>query len=162
MAPVEIWKIPLRQPATERADSHAALRVISAARPGAALSLSHTDGLALVATSSEPVGVDVESLGNAPSCSQELADLIMLTLSPRERLHVLAAGRQAAVRWLALWTRKEAFLKARGEALTSSAICDIDAFARGVRELKLGPGFVGAVAAAEETSPILHKNYADA
>lgn len=159
MATVEIYEVLLPSARTARAKSHAALRAIAAARPGSALSLSHTDGLALIAIAGGRVGVDVEHVTNRPA-DADLEDLVALTLAEHERA---ALGPAGPLGWLQLWTRKEAVLKATGpSSLVDSAIRDIDAFADGARELELGPDHVGAVAVAAGASRIVQRRWRDA
>jgi 4'-phosphopantetheinyl transferase len=156
---VELWEVPLHRPARARADSHAALRTISARRPDARTSLSHTDGLALVALGTCEVGVDVEHVGNAPD-PEELEDLALLTLSEREATALARVGAaERPLRWLALWTRKEAVLKAAGSTIGDPAIRDIDAFGAGVLELRPGRDYVGAVAIGDPGSAIVHRRH---
>jgi phosphopantetheinyl transferase len=134
MATVEIWHIPLATIETGREDSHTALTTLRRRTRGRTLSLSHTDGLALIAVADCAVGVDVEHVRAVPT-GEELEDLALLTLSDAERSALAAAERGAAgVLWLQLWTRKEAVLKAAGGLLGDRAISAIDAFADGVHE----------------------------
>ncbi|MQS36393.1 4'-phosphopantetheinyl transferase family protein [Streptomyces katsurahamanus] len=83
--------------------------------PGGAVhfSLSHTEGIVLIALASAPVGVDVESV---PS-PKTIAD-IAGQLHPRERdeLAALPAGDRAPA-FARCWTRKESVLKAIGVGL---------------------------------------------
>lgn len=159
MGIVEIWQVELPAPQTERADSHAALRAIAATIPDASLTLSHTDGLALVAAAPCSVGVDIENLAAVPD-AEELEDLAALTLSDRER-HALGVARSAVAgqAWLQLWTRKEAALKAAGAALGDPAIRDIDAFSHSVRNLDLPAGYVGALAVADPGLRVVRRTY---
>jgi hypothetical protein len=164
MNTVELWEVRLGAPATARAQSHAALRDIVARGAGRAstVSLSHTDGLALVAVSDCPIGVDVEHVGGAPA-DEELEDLATLTLSNRERRELEAVGRtERPARWLQLWTRKEAALKARGPWLVDPAIRDIDALARGISDLDLGCDYVGAIAVDGPAAPVVRRVYRSA
>ncbi len=159
MAIVEIWKVPLPRTDTARAESHAALRHISADRRGLATSLSHSEQLALVAVAKRPVGVDLEHIGNAPTV-EDLDDLAFLTLSEHERRHLVAApAERQAIEWLQLWTRKEAVLKAGGRAAADAAIRDLDALGAGVRELDVAPGYVGALATTGDDDGIVWRTY---
>jgi 4'-phosphopantetheinyl transferase len=162
MTTVEIWEVTLGSERTARAESHAAVRAISDARRGACVSLSHTDGLALVAVADCAVGVDVEHLAAAPT-HEELDDLAALTLSEREH-HALAVVDRCArpARWLKLWTRKEAALKAAGTSLGDLAIRDIDGLAAGVRELDLAGQYVGAVAVGDPDARLVRRVYSGA
>jgi 4'-phosphopantetheinyl transferase len=92
-----------------RGASLASLRHTPAGRPTLALpvhfSLSHCEGRVLCALSSQgPVGIDVEALGSL------VAAEFPSYLSPAERSW---AGHDAA-RFYAIWTRKEAVVKAAG------------------------------------------------
>lgn len=132
MATIEIWEVPLRTPRMARAESHGALRAIANTRQHDSLSLSHTDGLALVAVAGCAVGVDVEHLDGAPT-EEELDELAALTLSDREERELAATVPEGRpVRWLQLWTRKEAVFKATGASLGDPAIHDIDGLVEGV------------------------------
>ncbi|MGW1884450.1 4'-phosphopantetheinyl transferase family protein [Streptomyces sp. NPDC001970] len=92
-------------------------------------SLSHSHGLALVAVSAKPVGVDVEQV---PSVQR--ADLCIPSLHPAEREELALLPTEERRRaFTALWTRKEAYLKATGTGLGR----DLSADYLGERE---GPG----------------------
>ena len=83
--------------------------------PGLQFNLSHSDGLALVAVArGRRVGVDVERIRS--DFSQEM---LARCFSPQEQkeLQALPAHLQS-LGFLNCWTRKEAYLKARGEGLT--------------------------------------------
>jgi 4'-phosphopantetheinyl transferase len=78
--------------------------------------LSHTDGLiACAVTPERDVGVDVEYVGR-PTRVMELAPSVFAPpeLTSLQRLH---PGEQRA-RFFALWTLKEAYIKARGKGLS--------------------------------------------
>src|SRR5438132_347383 len=112
MTIIEIWEVALRSPQTARADSHDALRIIAERRRSWAISLSHTRGLALVAVAEQSIGVDVEHREATPA-KDELPDLSYVTLSAYEQHHLdCVAPDLRPARWLQLWTRKEAVLKA--------------------------------------------------
>ncbi|MGH3245953.1 MAG: 4'-phosphopantetheinyl transferase family protein [Trebonia sp.] len=75
-------------------------------------SLSHTDGLALIAVSAADVGVDVELIRAAP-----LADgLIARCLTAAERAAVAGAD-DPTTAFLRYWTAKESYLKGLGIGL---------------------------------------------
>jgi 4'-phosphopantetheinyl transferase len=85
------------------------------ARAQTHFSLSHGEDLALVAVArGRRIGVDVERIRSGIS-----QDVIARCFSPRERseLHGLPPAQQT-VAFFTCWTRKEAYLKARGEGLT--------------------------------------------
>ncbi|WP_329376711.1 4'-phosphopantetheinyl transferase superfamily protein [Streptomyces sp. NBC_01351] len=76
-------------------------------------SLSHADGLCLLAFAATTVGVDVEPVP-APAVAEELA----AALHPRESAELLALPPVQRTRAFArLWTRKEAYLKGLGTGL---------------------------------------------
>jgi 4'-phosphopantetheinyl transferase len=105
------------------------------------VSLSHSDGLAAVAvTTAGEVGVDVERV--APW--DDTLDSEVLT--PAERRAVLAASDRDRA-FTALWTRKEALLKATGTGLLVPPAA-VGAAAPGrahVADVDAGPGYAGAV-----------------
>ncbi|WP_399082635.1 4'-phosphopantetheinyl transferase family protein [Streptomyces sp. BBFR2] len=81
-------------------------------------SLSHGDGLALLALASAPVGVDIERVPAARTAADAAE-----ALHPAERAELArlpADGRPAA--FARCWTRKEAYLKATGEGLSGTAL----------------------------------------
>jgi 4'-phosphopantetheinyl transferase len=126
--------------------------------------LTHAHGLALVAvTKGREVGIDVEQI-RIDVASKALAERLF---APQEvtALQGLPISMQAAAFFRA-WTRKEAYLKARGEGLTSPLNQFAVSLAPGepakllwvqgddqetsrwsLRHLEPGPGFVGALAA---------------
>jgi 4'-phosphopantetheinyl transferase len=85
---------------------------------GIDFNVSHTDGLAVFAfTAGCEVGVDVERIRPLPDmqsiadrffCSEEAAELMLLTANQREHGFYLC------------WTRKEAYIKAIGDGLSAS------------------------------------------
>lgn len=81
-------------------------------------SLSHTDGLALVALAGRPVGVDVERL---PSAATAMDVSSSLHPSERAELERMAAAERPAA-FARCWTRKEAYLKGTGEGLAGEAL----------------------------------------
>ncbi len=139
-------------------NEHGKPRLIDAGSDAIAFNLSHSEGLALYALArGREVGVDVERV------RRDLGDdaIAELFFSPREAACLRALPpviRPAA--FFALWTRKEAYVKAHGDGLTS----DLDAFTvsldpgrsvvlagDGVREwsiepLVVGSGFAAAIA----------------
>ncbi|MET9433231.1 4'-phosphopantetheinyl transferase superfamily protein [Streptomyces sp. NPDC006551] len=83
-------------------------------------SLSHCEGLSLLAFATTPVGVDVEPVPDAAAVA-EVADV----LHPREAAEL--AGLPAAVRpsaFARVWTRKEAYLKGTGVGLSADPAAD--------------------------------------
>lgn len=83
--------------------------------PGLRFNLSHTDGLAVCAVALDRViGVDVENLNHSPSL-----DIARSFFAPSEAdyLDSLPEDRRANA-FFALWTLKEAYIKARGDSLS--------------------------------------------
>jgi 4'-phosphopantetheinyl transferase len=132
--------------------------------PGLRLSLSHSEQLALLAVSNSTVGVDIEDL--AASEDSGLTDVAELTLSPSE----LAALEQTSPRergraWLRSWTRREAVLKAKPDALTDRSISDLDVtrdtvLDLSVGDLDVGPRYVAAIASGLSEPNIVWKELA--
>jgi phosphopantetheinyl transferase len=81
-------------------------------------SLSHTRGcVACAITSSAPIGLDVERIDQS-QCAQEIADRYF---SKREAAWLLQSPDELRnIRFVELWTLKEAFLKALGIGLSAS------------------------------------------
>ncbi|WP_330176897.1 4'-phosphopantetheinyl transferase superfamily protein [Streptomyces sp. NBC_01498] len=80
---------------------------------GPHFSLSHCAGITLVGIADVPVGVDVERLPGRRTVERCLA-----RLHPRERAELLRVRRaELPLAFCRLWTRKEAYLKARGTGL---------------------------------------------
>jgi 4'-phosphopantetheinyl transferase len=125
--------------------------------------LSHAEDLMLVVIcQGYDVGVDVERLRPSP----EMADLAseFLTRPELDRL-ALVDEPERLVTMYRMWTRKEAWLKARGVGLSVPLEClDVEfprdgcwtlgaagewdsGFVGGLHDLKPAPGYVGAVAA---------------
>ncbi|WP_328380536.1 4'-phosphopantetheinyl transferase superfamily protein (plasmid) [Streptomyces sp. NBC_00440] len=76
-------------------------------------SLSHCDGICLLAFAAAPVGVDVEKV-----FSPAVADEVGPILHPREAAELRAySGPDRAVAFARVWTRKEAYLKGLGTGL---------------------------------------------
>jgi 4'-phosphopantetheinyl transferase len=109
-------------------------------------SLSHADGLALVAIAAQAeVGVDVERLRPVPEAG-DIADGFF-TATEAGALAALPPGRRDAA-FLRCWTRKEAWLKARGCGLAGGMNLPLSGEERRWSWLApaLAPGYVGAVA----------------
>ncbi|MGH8671836.1 MAG: 4'-phosphopantetheinyl transferase family protein [Burkholderiales bacterium] len=119
--------------------------------------LSHADDLALVAVShGRQLGVDIEHLRS----NVEALAIARRFFSPREFAALSALSPQAReVAFFELWTRKEAYAKARGDGLTDALQFDTDSLSppfadkgEGLRHWSLcdlapNPGFAGAVVA---------------
>jgi len=133
--------------------------------------VSHTDGLALLAFAKRrAIGVDVENMGR----ETEVEQLAERFFSPTERRALRQlSGEKLKEAFFRCWTRKEAYIKAKGDGLAlpldqfdvSIAAGDRDALlatrpdpAESARwtisDVFLGPGYAAAVAvAANEQNP---------
>jgi len=128
---------------------------------GLSFNLSHSGQLALVAVTSEEVGVDVEKARRLDSLMQ----IAERHFSDREfgALRALAQG-DRELAFYRCWTRKEAYIKALGEGLSLAldsfevSICEQAEFvachdgredpaAWSMLDVSPGAGYVGAVAA---------------
>lgn len=114
---------------------------------GLDFSISHSGGLALIAVGrGRRVGADVEHV-------RRRTDVLAIargSLSPRERHTIESQGSDEARRnaFFRCWTRKEAYLKARGVGLAGGL--DTDPEHTGgwqIRSLRAPPGYMAAVAA---------------
>ncbi|GAA2258826.1 4'-phosphopantetheinyl transferase superfamily protein [Streptomyces amakusaensis] len=115
-------------------------------------SLSHTQGLVLIALAPVPVGADVENLPSATT-----VDEIAGELHPGERAELaeLPAG-ERPLAFARCWTRKEAVLKASGVGLNEDlARTHVGAGPRPVQvagwrlsDVPVDPGYAAAVAVA--------------
>jgi len=127
------------------------------------LSLSHSDGLALVAVASTPVGVDVEMLATTDGAGDELESMAEMTLSPHELALFRATAPEGQARsWLRSWTRKEAWMKACGRGIADQVLSEIDVSADSLNahalvDLVPGGAFVGAVAVAHPSVRVVWK-----
>lgn len=123
-------------------DEHGRPRVAAAAGlPPIAFNLSHTRGLcACVVGGAEAVGVDVEEL----RADADLGAVAARSFAPAERaaLRALGDGAAALERFYALWTLKEAYLKARGLGLA----LPLDAVAFAVDDARVRVEFAPALA----------------
>lgn len=135
-----------------------------------AISLAHTEGLALLALSHEEVGVDVERSSAIPA--DEVEDLAAFILSPPERDQMNALTPASKPRALVeAWSRKEACLKLMGLGVSQvlmaeitvsggkgstrhrASICTRPEHYR-IEDLELHEGFVGAVATETASLPV--------
>lgn len=125
--------------------------------------ISHSDGLALYAfTRERQIGIDVERI--RPEVANEQIAERFFAPQEVESLRALPSDRQPEA-FFRCWTRKEAFIKARGEGLSlpldqfavsltpgePAAIISINGDAEtaslwSLRELRPGAGYVGALA----------------
>jgi 4'-phosphopantetheinyl transferase len=135
---------------------------------GLRFNVSHTDGLALIAlVRTREIGIDVEKIRAAPD-ARKLADQFF-SLRERRALENLS-GDELYAAFFRCWTRKEAYVKARGEGLSlplhqfdvSVAADEPEALLATrpdqseagrwiVRDLPTIPGYVAALAMAEDT-----------
>ncbi len=118
-------------------------------------SLSHTNGLVLIALAPAPVGVDVEAVPEASTITD-----VATQLHPQERAEL--AGLPAADRafgFTRCWTRKEAVLKAAGVGLNEDlSRTYVGASAQPaaddewlLTDLPTDPGYAAAVAVRRDT-----------
>jgi 4'-phosphopantetheinyl transferase len=110
---------------------------------GLEFNLSHSGGLALIAVSQRPVGVDVERI----EPSRDLLGLAERALDPAALGRVRGADptRRAAV-FFTEWVRHEARLKCLGTGLSENGGASTDPVA--VRTLEVDDGYAAAVALA--------------
>ena len=100
----------LREPCSHCGGPHGRPYVLGR---GVHFSLSHTRGMVLIALASRPVGIDVETLLDAP-----VVDELISQLHPDEAAELAVVPYEARPRAFArCWTRKEAVLKATGVGL---------------------------------------------
>jgi phosphopantetheinyl transferase len=132
---------------------------------GLRVSLSHSEDLGLLAVSQSAVGIDIEDV--VASDDRDLADVAELTLSSRELAllgHTSELERPRA--WLRFWTRREAVLKAKPDALAGRAISELDVsrdtvLDLSVEDLNLGPQYVAAVASGLTEPNVAWRELAD-
>ena len=130
--------------------------------PGLRLSLSHSEEFALLAVSNSTVGVDVENL--AASEDNDLTDVAELMLSPNELAALeRTSPRERGRAWLRSWTRREAVLKAKPDALAERSISELDVtrdtvLDLSVGDLDVGPQHVAAVASGLSKPNIIWKD----
>jgi 4'-phosphopantetheinyl transferase len=112
---------------------------------GVHVSISHAGERVVVACASREVGVDIERLRPLPGAldlARRFFDASEAASLEREPV----AHRSEA--FLALWTKKEALLKARGLGLAGGLAAPLEASgAFMVRALRVAEGYVGAIAA---------------
>jgi 4'-phosphopantetheinyl transferase len=124
---------------------------------GLQVSLSHSEDLGLLAVSQSAVGIDVEDV--AASGDSDLTDVAELTLSPRELTLLGHASEPERPReWLRFWTRREAVLKAKPDALADRAISELDVSRDTVLDLSVGDLDVGDQYVAAVASGLLEPN----
>ena len=134
---------------------------------GAGFSRSHRDGLLLLGAEHDAdVGVDLEILRD----DLPLLDIADSFFAPVENAWLHSAPARRASRFFALWTVKEAVLKATGQGVTDGlpvSIPDLDALESDSPELRLGRHtvrllsypvdgrvIVAAIAVARKTVPL--------
>jgi 4'-phosphopantetheinyl transferase len=93
---------------------------------GPAIGLSHSGDRAACVLSEDPVGIDIECHDRR---ELDIAGLAAIALNEHEhsRFVALAPGEPQRMAFLALWTLKEAWLKARGEPLSVPSLARIEA-----------------------------------
>lgn len=112
---------------------------------GLDFSLAHSGGLALIAAAQgRRVGVDVERVRPGT----DVLAVAHHALSPAERLEIESASADEERRraFFRCWTRKEAYLKARGVGL-AGGLDSVAGPGWQIRSLRAPPGYMAAVAA---------------
>ncbi|MGW0905929.1 4'-phosphopantetheinyl transferase family protein [Streptomyces sp. NPDC002853] len=126
---------------------------------GPHFSLSHTDGLALLAFADRPVGADVERLPSASTVTDVAASLH--PQEQRELAQLPPADRPLA--FTRCWTRKEACLKGTGEGLAAGGMTSLlagtgttplEVQGWTIRDVPAPDGYAAAVATAESPAPM--------
>ncbi|WP_405535400.1 4'-phosphopantetheinyl transferase family protein [Streptomyces sp. NBC_00075] len=112
--------------------------------PEVHFNLTHARGLALIAVGDAPVGIDVEYADRIPDTMYEL---IRCFFSPAERRRVLERpAEEHRDAFFRCWTRKEALIKACGEALHSVPADFAPPGPWSLLPLTPVPGYLGALA----------------
>lgn len=116
--------------------------------PGVEFNLSHSGDFALVAVSeAAPVGIDIEKIRT----DLNLTELATRLFSPAER----------TTDFFRIWTRKEAYLKARGAGL-SVPLSEFDVSSVTdwhVKNIPAPEGYAAALAVADLDPEIVRKNF---
>jgi phosphopantetheinyl transferase len=100
------------------------------------VSLSHASDWLACAISSMPVGIDIESAPNEGDILADIEELAQFFHPAEKNWLAKRKGRDRTLAFLLLWTRKEAYLKARGQGLSegmggaSALPCAIGRFGR--------------------------------
>lgn len=110
-----------------------------------AFNLSHSDDLALIAIGGADIGVDLEHIRAQPD-SAAIAERFF-TAAEVDYMNRLPSHLQAQA-FFSCWTRKEAFVKARGEGFTTDpGPTPVDLHgAWSLYTLHPAPGYIGALA----------------
>ncbi|MFE0678033.1 4'-phosphopantetheinyl transferase family protein [Streptomyces sp. NPDC058867] len=111
----------VRQPCPRCGEPHGRPAVAGPAGTGVHFSLSHSDGLALLALAPAPVGADLQRVPEARVVREASRSLHP---SERGQLDSLPAEARPAA-FARCWSRKEAFLKARGDGLSLRALREV-------------------------------------
>jgi 4'-phosphopantetheinyl transferase len=139
--------------------------------PDLRFNVSRTTNFALFAVAkAHDVGVDIEQIAQGDG----LGDVVLRGLSHRERarMETLESETEKEAQFFRAWTRKEAFLKARGDGL-SIAPADVDTaddsgkiYVRGqlqpgwrVRDVAVRPGYSAAAAAPSEHWRVIYREF---
>ncbi|MGW7065478.1 4'-phosphopantetheinyl transferase family protein [Streptomyces sp. NPDC054855] len=125
---------------------------------GPHFSLSHTDGLALLAFADRPVGADVERLPSANTVADVAA-----SLHPQEQTELRELPpAERPLAFARCWTRKEACLKGTGEGLAGNGMAallvgtgttPLDVQGWTIRDVATPKGYTAAVATANSPAP---------
>lgn len=132
--------------------------------------LSHCEDRGVVAIARQPVGVDLEKRRDIPEALTIAEDLF--AISEVRALRAFPAPLQSEA-FLRCWTRKEAYVKARGEGLLTPLVSFAVTLDRASPELVLlqepgerewnlhdldaGSGWIGAVAVELESARLVHR-----
>jgi 4'-phosphopantetheinyl transferase len=127
---------------------------------GLRFSVSHTDGLAMVAVAwGREVGIDVERIVPARALGP-IADVLFSRAEAWELAQL--DGGDRVRRFFEIWTRKEAYAKACGAGITPVLALELRRLGRGwtFRELPAGPEHVAAVCVAGPGARVRTREFA--
>ena len=127
---LEVWAVELPDRASRRELTHALRDEVRGGRPHA--SITHTDGLGLVAVADRPVGVDAELVRPRPTLARVVA-----------RVAAEAHGIHDQRALYLLWCGREAHAKAHGVPLDTLRDATVEAM-----ELDVGEAHVAALVVA--------------
>jgi 4'-phosphopantetheinyl transferase len=122
---------------------HGKTRLTGAGPDGLELSVAHSGERVAVAIARDtPVGIDLERVRD----DVDVDGLAPAVLSPSEAAELARLdGARRIERFLTLWTRKEAVLKARGTGI-AGPLSGVSVTGESVRDLPAGRGYVASLA----------------